>query len=192
DLHCAPPMEARSYATVTWPNAPQARQIVVTMLSRFRHSLNYFASLYPGLKLFRPDGLRLDCPQRVARCSHLRIPALALPALADFLLVNFRLESHHELAAELQHRPLDHRRLRQHQGQRLLLGDALLVGVRQLLEGGAGTVEQRRPAELVAPALQLLFGDAGSLVVVKVVGHAFAVEPGTRLLHGVAVLDPVD
>jgi hypothetical protein len=29
------------------------------------------------------------------------------------------------------------------------------------------------------------------LVVMKIVGHAVAVEPGTGLLHGVAVLDAV-
>ena len=45
------------------------------------------------------------------------------------------LETDHELAAaEIEDRPLDHRGLRQHQRDRLLLGDAVLVLVGQFLE----------------------------------------------------------
>src|ERR1041385_6883054 len=56
-------------------------------------------------------------------------------------LVRLRLEPDKDLAAaELQHRPLDDRGLRQLQLDRLRLGQALLVRVGQLAERGAGLV----------------------------------------------------
>src|SRR5262249_20995353 len=76
------------------------------------------------------------------------------------------------------------------QGFRLV--EVVLVGMRQLAEGDAGAVEQRLPTDLPAPLLELVLSDACRLVVVKVVSDAMAVEPGARLLHGVAVLDAVD
>src|SRR5262245_36006792 len=95
-------------------------------------------------------------------------------------------------AAEVEHRPLDHRRLRQHQRNRLLLVDRLFVLVGQLAEGRAGAVEQRVPADLLAPPLQPLAVDAIGLVVVEGVGDALLVEPGARFLHRAAVLDALD
>src|SRR4029079_18906828 len=86
-------------------------------------------------------------------------------------------------------RALDHGGLTEHQGDGLLLGHAFLVLVGELLEGRAGAVEQRLPADLPGPALQMLAVDPGVLVVVKGVCGAALVEPGARLLHGVAVLD---
>ena len=65
-----------------------------------------------------------------------------------FLAVDVRLESDQQFAAEIEHRALDHRGLRQHQRQRLALVEAFLVAVRQLLERRAGAVEQRLPARL--------------------------------------------
>ena len=76
-----------------------------------------------------------------------------LGRLTDFLRVDFRLEADQQLAAEIEHRPLDHRRLRQHQRERLALVQAFLVGVGQFAKRGAGAIEQRLPAEFVAPAL---------------------------------------
>ena len=110
----------------------------------------------------------------------------------NFLGVDFRLEPDQQFAAEIEHRPLDHRRLRQHQGQRLALIEAFSVGIGQFLERGAGAVEQHLPAEFIRPALELVLGDAGGLVIMKLVGDAMAVEPAAGLLHGVAVLDAVD
>jgi hypothetical protein len=110
----------------------------------------------------------------------------------DFLRIDVGREADQQLGAGLQHRALDHRGLRQHQGECLLFVQAILVGIRQFAEGGAGAVEQRLPAELIAPGFQLVPGDAGTLVVMEVVFDAMAVEPGARLLHGVAILDAVD
>src|SRR5450432_727279 len=115
----------------------------------------------------------------------------SLPGL-HLLGVDLRLEAYEALAAEIEHRALDHRGLRHHQGERLLLVQALLLSVRQFLERRAGPIEQGLPADFVAPGLQLFLGNALALVVVKIVGHAVAVEPGAGLLHGVTVLDAVD
>jgi hypothetical protein len=107
--------------------------------------------------------------------------------------IEFRLEADHQLAAaKIEDRPLDHGRLGHHQRQRLTLIDALLVLVRQFLEGGAGAVEQRLPTDLLAPPLQALAVDAGGLVVMERALDALLVEPSARLLHRVAVLDAVD
>src|SRR5262249_16218387 len=97
-----------------------------------------------------------------------------------------------QLAADFQHRPLDHRWLRQHQRQRLFLVEAFLVGVGQLLERRAGAIEQRLPARLATPLLQLLLRLTRCLVVQKIVSVAMRINPGGGVLHGVAVLDAVD
>ncbi len=62
----------------------------------------------------------------------------------------------------------------------------------EVAKRGAGAIQKRFPAEFVGPLLELVLGDPGKLVVVKVVGDAMIVEPAARLLHGVAVLDTVD
>src|SRR5579862_931894 len=111
----------------------------------------------------------------------------------DLLAVKLRLEADHELAAaDIEHRPLDHRRLRQHQRDGLLLVDPGLVLVRQLAKRHAGAIEQSLPADPLAPLLQPLAIDAGGLVVMKRIVDAVLVEPGARLVHGLAVLDAVD
>src|SRR5580693_869828 len=75
----------------------------------------------------------------------------------NLLVIKLRLESDHELAtAESEHRPLDHRRLRQHQRDGLLLVDPDFVLVRQLAKGHAGAIEQSLPADFLAPLLQPL------------------------------------
>src|SRR6185312_6999983 len=106
--------------------------------------------------------------------------------------IDLRLEADQPLLAEIEHRPLDHRRLLGHQGERFLLAQPFPVGVGQLPEGGAGAVEQHLPAQFLAPGLQNVLADAFALVVVEMILHAMTVEPGPRLLHGIAVLDAVD
>src|ERR1700761_579908 len=98
--------------------------------------------------------------------------------------VKLRLEANQNLAAaELEHRPLDHRRLSPHQRHRLVGIEAILVPVGQLAERRAGPIEQRLPADFLFPALEPLALDAGSLVVMKRVGDATLLQPGARLLH---------
>jgi hypothetical protein len=106
--------------------------------------------------------------------------------------VLIRLEADEQPAAHVEHRPLDHRRLVKHQRDHLLLCEPLFVVLGKLAERGAGAIEQRFPAGLARPALESSTLDAGALVVVEGVGDAAVVEPGPRLLHGVAVLDAVD
>src|SRR2546421_5131363 len=107
-------------------------------------------------------------------------------------LIPLRLEPDENLsAAEFQHRPLDDRRLRQHQRDRLFLGQAFLVFLGQLAERGAGLVEQALPADFLGPAFEFAALDTGGLVVIEGVRNAALVEPRARLLHRVAVLDAV-
>src|SRR5947209_3890631 len=81
--------------------------------------------------------------------------------------IKLGLEADHELATpKLQHRPLDDRGLRQHQRDRLLLGQAFLLLVGQLAESRAGFVEQALPADLLCPAFQLAALNAANLVIV--------------------------
>lgn len=82
--------------------------------------------------------------------------------------------------------------LRQHQRNRLLLVKVLPVRLVELAEGRAGAVQHRFPPGFLAPALEMRAVDTFGLVVVKAVSDAAAIEPGTRLLHRVAVLDAVD
>src|SRR4051794_5701531 len=99
--------------------------------------------------------------------------------LAERGLVMLCLEADEQLAArQFEHRPLDHRGLRQHQLDRLSLGEVFLVGVRQLAEGGARPVEQRFPAGFLQPAVELGRRDAGALVVVKIVSDVVRLKPG--------------
>jgi hypothetical protein len=88
---------------------------------------------------------------------------------AECLGVLLGLESHQQLAADIEHRALDHRRLREHQRDRLLLREPFLVLVRKLAERGAGAVEQRLPSARARPALERAAVDAGALVVVEAV-----------------------
>ena len=60
-----------------------------------------------------------------------------------------------QTVAGFQHRSLDHRGLRQHQGQCLLFVQAILVGIRQFAEGRARAVQQDFPADLPGPAFQV-------------------------------------
>src|SRR5262245_65687399 len=111
---------------------------------------------------------------------------------AKRLIVGLGLEADDELALHVEHRPLDHGGLIEHQRDRLLLRDRRLVLVRELAERRAGAVEQRFPANGTRPALEPLAIDPCRLVVVERVGDAVLLKPGARLLHGIAVLDAVD
>src|SRR3954451_8962346 len=114
-------------------------------------------------------------------------------SITQRLVVGLGLETdQNAAAAEIEHRPLDHRRLFQHQRERLLLVDTGLGLVGQLAERRAGAVQERFPAGLLRPALQPVAVDAAHLVVMEAVLDTVLVEPNTGLLHGVAVLDAVD
>src|SRR5262249_28302038 len=82
--------------------------------------------------------------------------------------------------------------LLQHEGNGFRLRQPGLVLVGQLFEGRPGAIEENFPARLLRPALEALTIDARRLVIVKRISDAVLVEPGTRLLHGVAVFDAVD
>src|SRR5262245_8689849 len=84
---------------------------------------------------------------------------------AEILLVLLRLESDEQAAADLEHRPLDERGLREHQGDRLRLGEARLVVLGQPAEGRAGAVHQRLPADLARPRFEPVALDALRLVI---------------------------
>jgi hypothetical protein len=104
-----------------------------------------------------------------------------------------RREANQQFAAtEIEHRPLDHRRLRQHQRNCFSSVESVLILVRQFAECRAGAIEQGLPAELLAPRFKLRALDAGGLVIVKGIIDAVLVEPSARLFHRVAVLDAVD
>src|SRR5262249_9186703 len=62
---------------------------------------------------------------------------LASPRLAEGLLVLLRLESNEELAVDVEHRAFDHRGLRSHQRDRLLLAQPFLILRRQGAERAA-------------------------------------------------------
>ena len=120
----------------------------------------------PKLRAIIDRDLFHRAPGRIAvgRRDRIRLdPILFRAAWTYFLGVDVRLESDQQFAAEIEHRPLDHRGLRQHQRQRLALVQAFLVAVGQLLERRAGAVEQRFPADFVGPLLELVLGDAGGL-----------------------------
>src|SRR5262249_42881663 len=111
---------------------------------------------------------------------------------AQRLGIGLRREADEAPATEVENRPLDHGGLVEHQRDRLLLSEPVLVLVRQLAERRAGTVEQRVPADLARPGFEPAAIDAFRLVIVESVGDAMRVEPGARPLHGVTVLDSVD
>src|SRR6202012_1200167 len=106
--------------------------------------------------------------------------------------IDLRFEPNQQLAAEIEHRPLDHRWLPQHQRESFTLVETFLVAVRQFAERGTCTIEQGLPAEFVAPLFQPVLGDALGLVIMKIIGHSVAIEPDAGLLHGVAVLDAIN
>src|SRR4029079_11555364 len=113
--------------------------------------------------------------------------------LAQCCCVLLRLEANQQFApARLQDGPFDHRRLPEHQAEGFCLGDAVLLLVREFLEGCSCAVEQRLPTDLLCPLLKLRPFDARNLIVVERIIDAMLVEPGTRLLHRVAVLADVD
>src|SRR5262245_9383006 len=111
---------------------------------------------------------------------------------AERLIVGLGLEADDELALHVEHRPLDHGGLIEHQRDRLPLRDGRLVLVGELAERRPGAVEQRFPANGTRPALEPLAINPGSLVVVERVGDAVLFKPGAGLLHRLAVLDTVD
>src|SRR6185503_8425445 len=62
----------------------------------------------------------------------------------------------------------------------------------QFAERGAGAVEQGVPTHLADPGFEHAALDTRRLVVVESLHDAARVEPRTRLLHRVAILDAVD
>src|SRR5690606_40193702 len=76
--------------------------------------------------------------------------------------------------------------------QRLGTVDVRLVRLVELAERGAAPVKQRFPAGCIAPPRQLRRIGAFLLVVVKRVGNPARIKPSARLLHGVAVGNPVE
>src|SRR5262249_10130041 len=92
----------------------------------------------------------------------------------------------------VQHRPPDHRGLRQHQLDGFASVQSFLLLVRQFAKRRTGPIQQRLPPECLAPDLQPAAVDAGFLVVVECVGDTVLVKPGKRLLRRVAVFDAVD
>src|SRR5690606_18932107 len=106
-------------------------------------------------------------------------------------LVLRRLEPDDEALAELDYRSLDERGLRQHERQGLFPVEAFLLLRRELAKGRSRAVQKRFPSEPIAPRGESRTIDAGHLVVVKRVAHPCRVEPGARLLHGIAVADTV-
>src|ERR1700728_3494314 len=107
-------------------------------------------------------------------------------------LVNLRREAHGKLAVYIQDGTLDHRRLPAHQRNRPFLREPVLIFFRQLSVRRTGAVYQHLPTHLARPALQHAALNARSLVIVKRIRDATAVEPGARLLHRVAILDAVN
>ena len=99
-------------------------------------------------------------PPRSDDVIELTRPLRDRPVARHFPGIDLRLEADQQFAAEIEHRPLDHRRLRQHQRERLALVEAFLVAVGQFAKRGAGAIEQRFPAEFIGPALELVLGDA--------------------------------
>src|SRR5205085_2188395 len=113
-----------------------------------RHASSYPTASWPGLSwpsTFLPHRSKTWMPG-------IRPGMTGLKRLRDArVLLRFEPDQHFA-AGKLEHRPLDQRRLRQHQRDGLLLGEALLVLVRQLAERGAGLVQQGLPADLFGPA----------------------------------------
>jgi hypothetical protein len=92
-------------------------------------------------------------------------------------LVQLRLEPDEALRAKVQHGTLDHRGLREHEVDRLLLVEPGLVGLRQLAKRRAGPVEEDLPPEFTTPALQPLAVDSFGLVVMEPVSDLLRIEP---------------
>ena len=87
------------------------------------------------------------------------------------------LEAQGQLAVPVQQRALDHGRVLQQQGARLGGVEPLFGLVRQGAEGGAAAVEQRLPAELAQPAVEVGRIQAVGTVVVKAVVDAGLLQP---------------
>src|SRR5262249_29461997 len=70
--------------------------------------------------------------------------------------------------------------------------EVFLVLLGQFAKRLARAVDQRLPADGFRPAFKALALDPGCLVVMEDMRDTIVFKPGSRLLHGVAVLDPVD
>ncbi|EGE58963.1 hypothetical protein RHECNPAF_2530037 [Rhizobium etli CNPAF512] len=114
------------------------------------------------------------------------------PSAAECAGINFRLETDQQLAASFQHRPLDHRRLLEHQRDRPLPGQILTLGIGQFAECRAGAVEHGVEAGLVDPGFEMGAVDAVRLVIVKLIGDLVFFQPAAGLLHRVAILDAIN
>src|SRR5438132_920883 len=121
-------------------------------------------------------------PRRSLRSRGERTPEAVpqSPRLAEGLGVLLGLEADEQLAVDVEHRPFDHRGLRGHQRERLLLAQPVLVLRRQGAEGTAGAVEQGLPADGAGPAFKRAARDAGALVVVELIRDRVRVEPRAR------------
>lgn len=97
------------------------------------------------------------------------------------------LEAQGQLAVPVQQRALDHRRVLQQEGARLGGVEPLFGLVRQGAKSGAAAVEQRLPAELAQPAVEVGRVQAVGTVVVKAVVDAGLLQPLAGFLDGVAV-----
>lgn len=102
------------------------------------------------------------------------------------------LEADDQSAADIEHWPLDHRWLRQHQRESFFFGEILTIFVRQFAERRAGAIEQDFPSRFFRLAFEHGFVDAFDLVIVKRIFDAVRIEPGARLFHCVARLDAVN
>ena len=76
----------------------------------------------------------------------------------------------------LGHRALDHRGLRQHQRDRLLLGQAFLVLVGKRAEGRTGAIEQALPAGRARPGFERVAADARRLIIVEDITDTARIE----------------
>src|SRR5687767_13200576 len=63
-------------------------------------------------------------------------------------------ETHEQGLAALQHGSLDHRRLLEHERERLAFVEIFLCRIRQLAKGRAGAIEQRFPPDGLRPSLE--------------------------------------
>ena len=89
-------------------------------------------------------------------------------------------------------RPLDHRRMLQHEGYGFGRIEIGFLRVSKLTESGAFSIDHDLPAQRLAPRGQALGVGAGFFVVVKVVSDLARIEPRPRLSHRVAVRDAVE
>src|SRR5690606_17863142 len=108
--------------------------------------------------------------------------------------VEIGLEAHENFfpSRKLENRPFDHRRLRHHESDGLLRVEVRLVRVIEFAKRRTRTIEHDLPTDILHPAFQTGAVDAFRFVVMESVGDAVRVEPRSRRLHRVAILDAVD